>query len=134
MLLMHTIPSVTAPLRGVAVEGVPVPVLWQQREAAIAEIGSSVFNGVTVERVIQDGAPAEIIARYVRERGVDLIVMPTHGYGGFRRVLLGSVTAKVLHEVRCPVWTTAHSEDLDTRCGQCIETYSLRRGFQFRCG
>ena len=36
--------------------------------------------------------------------------MPTHGYGPFRRFLLGSVTAKVLHDVDCPVWTGPHLE------------------------
>src|SRR5262249_40350522 len=41
----------------------------------------------------------------------DLIMLPTHGYGPFRRFLLGSVTAKVLHDAECPVWTAAHMED-----------------------
>jgi len=39
-----------------------------------------------------------------------LIVMSTHGHGVFYRFLLGSVTAKVLHESHCPVWTGAHLE------------------------
>jgi nucleotide-binding universal stress UspA family protein len=40
-----------------------------------------------------------------------LIIMPTHGYGPFRRFLLGSVTAKVLHDAECPVWTGAHLQE-----------------------
>ena len=43
--------------------------------------------------------------------GMDLIMMPTHGYGLFRTLLLGSVTAKVLHDTPCPVWTGVHVED-----------------------
>ena len=35
-------------------------------------------------------------------------MMPTHGRGPFRRFVLGSVTAKVLHDTPCPVWTSAH--------------------------
>src|ERR1019366_10739871 len=34
----------------------------------------------------------------------------THGLGYFRRHLLGSVTAKVLHDLRCPFWTSVHAE------------------------
>ena len=36
--------------------------------------------------------------------------MATHAYGPFRRFLLGSVTAKVLHDVQFPVWTGPHME------------------------
>jgi nucleotide-binding universal stress UspA family protein len=38
-------------------------------------------------------------------------MMPTHGYGKFRRFLLGSVTARVLHDAHCPVWTASHAEN-----------------------
>jgi nucleotide-binding universal stress UspA family protein len=37
-------------------------------------------------------------------------MLPTHGLGTFRRLLVGSVTSKVLHDVTCPVWTAAHAE------------------------
>jgi nucleotide-binding universal stress UspA family protein len=66
---------------------------------------------VPVERVVEMGDPAGTITRYAREHNVDLIMMPTHGYGPFRRFLLGSVAAKVLHDAECPVWTAAHTEE-----------------------
>jgi nucleotide-binding universal stress UspA family protein len=45
--------------------------------------------------------------------GLDtLIMMPTHGYSPFREFLLGSVTAKVLHDTHCPVWTSAHVQEI----------------------
>lgn len=56
------------------------------------------------------GDPAQIILSYVRNGHFDLIMMPTHGYGPFRRFLLGSMTAKILHDAGCPVWTSAHVE------------------------
>jgi nucleotide-binding universal stress UspA family protein len=40
-----------------------------------------------------------------------LIMMPTRGHTRFRQLLLGSVTASVLHEAVCPVWTEAHREE-----------------------
>lgn len=63
-----------------------------------------------VRRLLLDGDPAREIVDCARREEAGLIVMPTHGYGPFRRLLLGSVTAKVLHDADCPVWTTAHAE------------------------
>jgi nucleotide-binding universal stress UspA family protein len=67
--------------------------------------------GVEVARVAELGDPAEVIINFAHEKKVDLIMLPTHGYGPFRRLLLGSVTAKVLHDAECPVWTGAHMEE-----------------------
>jgi nucleotide-binding universal stress UspA family protein len=54
--------------------------------------------------------PARAIAEAAQSWGPDLITMPTHGLGFFRRHLLGSVTTKTLHDVACPVWTSVHAE------------------------
>lgn len=61
--------------------------------------------------VVAHGDPSAEIVQYAEHAGVDLIMMPTHGYGKFRRLLLGSVTAQVLHDALCPVWTAAHAEE-----------------------
>jgi len=69
------------------------------------------FANLKVARVAEFGEPAEAIADYAHTHGTDLIMMPTHGYGRFRTLLLGSVTAKVLHDAACPVWTDAHMKE-----------------------
>ena len=53
-------------------------------------------------RILLAGGAASLIAQTAKEKQFDLIVMPTHA-GRFRRMLLGSTTAKVLDdaEVRC---------------------------------
>jgi nucleotide-binding universal stress UspA family protein len=61
------------------------------------------------ERVLRSGEAAEEIAEVARSGAFDLIVMPTHA-GRFRRMLLGSTTAKVLNDAECPVMTTEHAE------------------------
>jgi nucleotide-binding universal stress UspA family protein len=67
------------------------------------------FDGLPVTRVAELGDPVQEIVDFVHDNNVDLVMMPTHGYGPFRQLLLGSVTSKVLHDVKCPVWTTAHT-------------------------
>jgi nucleotide-binding universal stress UspA family protein len=54
--------------------------------------------------------PAEAIADAAQSWDPDLIMMPTHGLGFFRRHLLGSVITKTLQDVRCPLWTSVHAE------------------------
>ena len=61
-----------------------------------------------VRRISKHGDVAGIITDFARRNEADLIMMPTHGVGPFRRFLIGSVTAKVLHDATCPVWTSAH--------------------------
>jgi len=70
--------------------------------------------GLRVRRVVLEGDPAGTIVEFAHNERVDLIVMPTHGYGPFRRFMLGSNTAKVLHDADCPVWTGVHMEDAPT--------------------
>jgi nucleotide-binding universal stress UspA family protein len=61
-------------------------------------------------RLTAVGDPAMKIAEFTRDNAVDLVMIPTHGHGLFRSLLIGSVTSKVLHDVHCPVWTAAHAE------------------------
>ncbi|MFL6450025.1 MAG: universal stress protein [Bryobacteraceae bacterium] len=60
--------------------------------------------------VVVDGDPAERIVELARDYEADLIVMPTYN-ARFRAFLLGSVTAKVLHDADCPVMTGVHRYD-----------------------
>jgi nucleotide-binding universal stress UspA family protein len=60
--------------------------------------------------IVVEGDPAREIVKCAASAPYDLIVMPTHGYGPFRRFLLGSVTAKVLHDTACAVLTGPHME------------------------
>jgi nucleotide-binding universal stress UspA family protein len=73
------------------------------------------LNGLAVKRVLIEGDPARTIVRTAHDEKVDLIAMPTHGYGAFRRFLLGSVASKVLHDSECPIWTGAHLEEEPAR-------------------
>jgi nucleotide-binding universal stress UspA family protein len=68
------------------------------------------LSGSSVRRIVVKGDPARKIVQYALNERSDVILMATHGLGGFRRHLLGSNTAKVLHDADCPVWTGVHLE------------------------
>ncbi len=57
--------------------------------------------GVSVR--VDEGLPADSIRQVASDSGADLIVMGTHGRSGVNRLLLGSVTERVLRETRVPV-------------------------------
>jgi nucleotide-binding universal stress UspA family protein len=59
-----------------------------------------------------EGDAATEIIRFAERSGTDLIAIATRGRGAFRRFLLGSVTAKVLHDASCAVLTGAHLEQV----------------------
>lgn len=80
----------------------------QARRKEMDEFAAVELSGVNTTRLVCSGDPASLIVQKAQGEKMDLVIMTTHGTGRFRRHLLGSVTAKVLHDVDCPVWTCAH--------------------------
>ena len=106
-------PSVAAMARRFGSEVTLVHVTSERApEPELDQFAGGMFSGVPVVRELLEGDPAHQIVSYADEHKVDLIMMPTHGHGTFRALLLGSVTAKVLHETRCLVWTGIHAEEM----------------------
>jgi nucleotide-binding universal stress UspA family protein len=61
------------------------------------------YNEIQPELVVDEGIAADVILSFAREREADLIVMGTHGLRGFDRLMLGSVTDRVMRAAPCPV-------------------------------
>ena len=59
--------------------------------------------GLDIEEVIVHGDSASEIVRVARERGVDLIVIASHGRTGLGRILFGSTAEAVVRHAPCPV-------------------------------
>jgi len=93
----------------------PVVFDYPALEPAVRQRLSEFIDVPGAEVVVEMGDAAINIATYAKEHGVDLIMMPTHGYGKFRSLLLGSVVSKVLHDADCAVWTAPHVEDAAMR-------------------
>lgn len=71
------------------------------------------FSGIECVVSVKSGGVAESVVEHATELGADLITIPTRGAGPPRPFLIGSVTAKVLHDARCAVWTTPHPRELE---------------------
>ncbi len=56
-----------------------------------------------VEVLVGEGSAVDNILRVTEQKTPDLIVMATHGRTGVRRMLLGSVTEKIIRAASCPV-------------------------------
>ena len=86
-------------------------VVREQQQSAFESFIAAEFSGANRQKVLVEGNPAQEIVAYASKNDIGLIMLPTHGYGPFRRFLLGSVTAKVLHDAACPVCTGVHSPE-----------------------
>ena len=61
-------------------------------------------EGIKVQtETIESNGPSHTITDYAQDNGVDLIVIATHGYTGLKKMMLGSIALKVLHESNVPV-------------------------------
>jgi nucleotide-binding universal stress UspA family protein len=60
-------------------------------------------EGLDVEPVLMSGSVTESILDYVKDNGVDLIAMSTHGRSGISRWVLGSVADKIVRRSSIPV-------------------------------
>ena len=61
------------------------------------------LRGAPVDAVLLGQPVAPAITAFARERGVDLIVLASHGRTGLARVVLGSVAEEVVRTAPCPV-------------------------------
>jgi nucleotide-binding universal stress UspA family protein len=78
--------------------------LLQNSEEELQKFAKSrAANEAQLERVVRHGIAADCILALAEEHKVNLIVMGTHGRRGFDRVMVGSVTERVLRKASCPV-------------------------------
>src|SRR3954464_3078251 len=114
IILLHVLPPLHLEFGCPDISGYMLADLCQNRvEQSTRELDAFLpdeLSGPCVERLVIEGDPPPCIVEPAHGRA-GLIMMPPHGYGPFRRFILGSVTAKVLHDADCPVWTGVHLED-----------------------
>jgi universal stress protein A len=67
-------------------------------------------KNIEVVPVIRKGIDYDEIIKYAEEKGIDLIVIATHGRTGILHTLLGSVAEKVIRYSKIPVLVTKVSD------------------------
>ena len=87
---------------------------WWARELAEARSELTrtepVLGDVPVHEVIEEGEAADVICRAAEQRGVDVIVVGSHGRTGLGRFFLGSVSEHVVRHSPCPVLVVPSKE------------------------
>lgn len=67
-------------------------------------------NAEAARLAVAIGSPGLEITDYARRQGADLIVIPSHGYQGVKRLFLGSVAERVIRHAPCRVLVVRRSD------------------------
>jgi len=113
VVLLHVVnPVYTIPATGISGPALmPVPQwVFTEKTTELERFAVSELRDLPVRRLVYEGDPETQIAAFTHAESIQLMIMPTHGYGVFRRFLIGSVTSKILHDASCPVLTGVHTE------------------------
>jgi nucleotide-binding universal stress UspA family protein len=99
------------------------PFTWQIRKNQADQYLRDTANGVMeridsdasrVESAIRTGRPPEAIIGFARDEAIDLLVLSTHGWGGFTRWNISSVAQKVIEKIYLPVLLIRAYEEQET--------------------
>lgn len=80
--------------------------LQQSAEKQLAQFGLDQRKKLDrVTTSVLRGVPYEVLLNYAQEKGIDLIVIGTHGRKGLDRMIFGSTAARIVRNSLCPVLT-----------------------------
>ncbi len=111
LLVAHVM---TPPSLSMPAEGYVPPRLYQELEASAraqaqkrlrAVVARAKRAGARASGLLLEGVPHERIARAVRSKRADVLVIGTHGRSGLAKLFLGSVATRLIAAVSCPVLT-----------------------------
>jgi nucleotide-binding universal stress UspA family protein len=98
----------TTPYYSIPLDQIWSKEVYEQLEQMGNEITSNVEKtakaaGLEAESIVLKGDPAQRIVNFAEEQSVDMIIVGSHGIGGFERLVIGSVSEKVVRHAKVPV-------------------------------
>jgi nucleotide-binding universal stress UspA family protein len=106
VFVAHAIPP--EPRRPLPLEPMP-PELdelrYEAKHAMDTFVRSAPLAGVRYEVVLEKGETEPVFQDMVKNHAINLVVIATHGRGGLKKLLLGSVAEEIFRSVTCPVLT-----------------------------
>jgi nucleotide-binding universal stress UspA family protein len=105
--LVHVVEDTTLPaVYGLEPQQTSTPEVLRRIDQGLeALIADAPGANVPVTASVIHGNPVRGILDYSEESGADLIVIATHGLSGLRRLLMGSVSERIVRSAPCPVFT-----------------------------
>ena len=99
--VLHVMPDMNPSLPGYVWSAADEP---ERKRRVEGEIRNKLVGaGKEVEIAVRTGDPGHEIVDYAEEVSAGVILIPSHGRTGIARVLLGSVTERVVRHAHCPV-------------------------------
>ncbi len=74
--------------------------------------GRNELQQIAHETVLRSGTVWNVLSAVIREQNMDLVVLGTHGRGGLKKLVLGSVAEEVVRKASCPVITVGTHVDV----------------------
>ena len=114
--LLHVVDT-TYDISGFYIPHISAEKLMQEMEDAaekkLTNIRSAISRRIkTCEIVVKSGIPHKEILKFAKDKGIDMIIMGTHGKAGLDHLLFGSTTERVLRQASCPVLTIRPPKDM----------------------
>lgn len=116
LVLLHVVERYRVPdAYGMDVGGVDGEPLVERAEVILANMVEELRGeGTTVSHTVRSGHPAAGILDAADDFDAGLLAIASHGRSGLERMLMGSVSERVVRRARCPVFTVksfGHSLD-----------------------
>ena len=104
--LVHVIPP--EPKLGIPLEPLPPELDRDRSDSALAMktlASADPLKEIPHEVLLEEGPIRDVLSELIRRNEIDLLVLGTHGRGGLKKVILGSVAEELFRQAPCPVLT-----------------------------